>query len=95
LAKIYAPNKEYTGVSAFVSFIDGVGETDDLHLIQWFERNGYTIEGKDSEPAPTVDDEPTLESMSATDLRDLAREKGIKGYSNMTKDQLIKALEVE
>ena len=36
MAKIYAPNKEYTGMSASVSFCNGVGETDTPHIIEWF-----------------------------------------------------------
>lgn len=42
--KIYAPNKEYTGVSASVSFCNGKGETDDPRLIQWFKDHGYEVE---------------------------------------------------
>lgn len=48
--KIYSPNKEYTGVSASVPFCNGVGETNDPHLIQWFKDHGYKVE--DSEVAP-------------------------------------------
>lgn len=43
MAKILAPNKDYTGVSASVSFVQGVGETENPHLISWFERNGYEV----------------------------------------------------
>jgi len=42
--KIYAPNKTSCGVWATVRFVDGVGETDDLHLIEWFKQNGYRVE---------------------------------------------------
>lgn len=42
--KIYSPNKEYTGVSASVPFCNGVGETNDPHLIQWFKDHGYKSE---------------------------------------------------
>ena len=44
MAKIYAPNKEYTGISAGVAFTDGVGETDKTHLIEWFKAHGYEVE---------------------------------------------------
>lgn len=52
MAKILAPNKEYTGVSASVSFVNGVGETNNPHLLSWFERNGYQVveEEKDEKP---------------------------------------------
>lgn len=44
MAKIIAPNKQYTGTSAGVSFVHGEGETDNPHLIEWFESKGYTID---------------------------------------------------
>lgn len=44
MAKILAPNKEYTGVSASVPFCNGVGETDNPTLISWFEEHGYIVE---------------------------------------------------
>lgn len=42
--KIKSPNKDYTGVSASVPFCNGVGETEDSHLIQWFKEHGYEVE---------------------------------------------------
>ena len=49
--KIYAPNENYTGSSAGVTFVNGVGETDNSHLIEWFKEHGYKVdeEGIDSE----------------------------------------------
>ena len=44
--KIYAPVKDACGTWASVRFVDGVGETDDPSLIEWFRRNGYTLEEK-------------------------------------------------
>lgn len=44
MAKIMSPNKEYNGVSALVTFVDGVGETDDPNLIEWFKKHGYEVE---------------------------------------------------
>lgn len=42
--KIKSPNKDYTGVSASVPFCNGVGETEDPYLIQWFKDHGYEVE---------------------------------------------------
>lgn len=42
--KIYAPVKDATGVWASVRFVNGVGETDNLHLIEWFKTHGYRLE---------------------------------------------------
>jgi len=50
VAKIICPNTDYTGVSATVQFINGVGEASDPHLVAWFRENGYTVE--DEEEAP-------------------------------------------
>jgi len=44
LAKIYAPNKQYTGVSASVTFVNGVGECSDPRLLEWFREHGYAVE---------------------------------------------------
>lgn len=42
--KIYSPNKDYTGMSASVNFCNGVGETENPHLIEWFKEHGYEVE---------------------------------------------------
>lgn len=43
MAKVIAPNSQYTGLSATVAFVNGVGETDNENLLQWFEEKGYTV----------------------------------------------------
>lgn len=68
--KICSPNKEYTGVSASVPFCNGMGETDDSYLIEWFKKHGYKVE-EDSTEEPgikkpvdeeSVDEEPIEEA---------------------------------
>ena len=44
MAKIHAPNRVYTGLSAGVSFVNGEGITEDPYLIKWFRAHGYTVE---------------------------------------------------
>lgn len=51
MAKVIAPNNQYTGLSASVMFVKGVGETDNEHLLQWFESRGYTVERQEPESA--------------------------------------------
>lgn len=41
--KIYAPVKDANGVYASVRFVNGVGETDNPHLIEWFKSHGYHV----------------------------------------------------
>ena len=48
--KIYAPVKDANGVYASVRFVNGVGETDNPHLIEWFRSHGYSVP---IEPTPT------------------------------------------
>ena len=55
MAQIIAPNKDYTGESASVTFIKGVGETSDAYLIEWFRTHGYTVtEDEATEVQPEV-----------------------------------------
>ncbi len=57
MAKIYSPNKHYTGISASVVFAMGVGETDKPNLIEWFKEHGYRVE----EEIPNVPEDPEEE----------------------------------
>ncbi|MEH7236759.1 HeH/LEM domain-containing protein [Bacillus sp. JJ1562] len=50
MAKIKAPNKDYTGVSAGVSFVKGEAETEDKWVIGWFKNKGYEVEENELEP---------------------------------------------
>ena len=52
--KIYAPVKEANGVYASVRFVNGVGETDNPRLIEWFKSHGYTLESDLSEKEPVI-----------------------------------------
>ena len=44
MARILSPDKRYNGISASVHFCNGVGETEDGHLIKWFKEHGYEVE---------------------------------------------------
>lgn len=70
MAKIIAPNEQYTGVSAGITFINGVGETADPYLIEWFKEHGYTVEGEAAEDPE--DDE--LKGLSIDELKAYAIE---------------------
>lgn len=62
MAKVFAPYKKYCGISAGVTFKDGVGETSDPYLLDWFRARGYSVEDvpvkveppKAEDPAPVV-----------------------------------------
>ena len=42
--KIYAPVKDFNGLRNNVRFVNGVGETDNPLLIEWFIAHGYGVE---------------------------------------------------
>lgn len=71
MAKILAPNKEYTGVSASVSFCNGIGETENSNLIEWFKEHGYEVIEDVQKP------DKSFEDMSAEELMDYAKEHEI------------------
>ncbi len=50
MAKVYALNDAYTGISAGVAFANGVGETNDPALLDWFRVHGYKVEEPEVEP---------------------------------------------
>lgn len=54
MAKIYSPNKQYVGISAGVTFVQGVGEATDEYLIDWFKKHGYEV--KEDLKVPDPDD---------------------------------------
>lgn len=54
MAQIIAPNKDYNGESASVTFVKGVGETSDAYLIEWFKEHGYTVIEDEAAEVPPV-----------------------------------------
>nr|DAU74759.1 MAG TPA: hypothetical protein [Caudoviricetes sp.] len=62
MAQIIAPNKDYTGESASVTFVKGVGETSDAYLIEWFKEHGYTvIDDEAAEVQPEAPETPATD----------------------------------
>ena len=103
--KIYAPVKDANGIYASVLFVNGVGETDNPHLIEWFKNHGYKVEGTTTiaydaqtwevggnESVEEI--EPNFESMTPNDLRDWMREHGYGSRIKNTKsrDKLLEIL---
>ena len=100
--KIYAPVKSANGIYASVRFVNGVGETDNPGLIEWFRNHGYGIEFEVPNDTLTdfakniieQSDEPDFESMTPNDLRDWMREHGYgsKIKNTKSKDKLLEIL---
>jgi hypothetical protein len=88
MAKIICPNKKYNGVSASVNFTNGVGETDDRHLIKWFKSHGYKVENNEKiEPSIEID------KMTADELIKFAKNNEIDIGKATSKDGILKKIE--
>lgn len=72
MAKIIAPNKEYTGISASVYFCNGIGETTNKDLISWFKEHGYSVVEEDIEKR-----DKSVDEMSVDELIEYANEHNI------------------
>lgn len=46
--KIYAPVKDFNGLRNNVRFVNGVGETDNPSIAEWFRSHGYSVEKCDN-----------------------------------------------
>ena len=96
--KIYAPNKNATGTWCATRFINGVGESNDPYIIDWFVKHGYKVEGVIPTPKVEVIEkveevgevpQPDFESMTPNELRDWLKANGygskIKNIRNKEK----------
>lgn len=96
--KIYTPVKNATGVWCSVHFRNGVGETDNPRLIEWFKNNGYKLEGSEkvaelpTEPIPSVVDvlyaEESVEDKEPEDMTPIELREWMKtnGYGSKIKN---------
>ena len=90
MAKIYAPNKQYNGISASVAFANGVGETDNPTLLEWFKSHGYTVEEEETKE-PTK--EPTkFDGMDAEQLKAYATEHNINIGNSTSVNGILKKI---
>jgi hypothetical protein len=83
MAKVIAPNRQYTGLSATVPFLNGEGETDNENLLRWFEEKGYEVQRdtvqSESEPelppaGDQTDEVPPGEEAEASEQQDTQQE---------------------
>lgn len=84
MTKIFSPNKNYSGVVAGIQFRKGEAETDSMENLWWFYEKGYIIK----EVA-----KPLHKNLTVRELKEIAKESGIEGYSSMKKAELIEAIE--
>lgn len=86
MARIIAPNKDYTGESASVTFVKGIGETSDAYLIEWFKEHGYTvIEDEAAEVPPVTPEEDPATDVEAEEQAEETQEKPKRTRSSRAK----------
>ena len=89
MAQIIAPNKDYNGESASVTFVKGVGETSDAYLIEWFREHGYTViedEAAEVPPeAPEASEEDPATDVEAEEQSEETQEKPKRTRSSRAK----------
>lgn len=101
MAKIICPNKQYTGISAGIGFIQGIGETTDSHLIDWFNNHGYEVikdaAEEDLEVPPVNDgkeleDEIDFDEFTVEELKAYAELNGIDIGKSTSHEGILKKI---
>ena len=86
MAQIIAPNKDYTGESASVTFVKGVGETSDAYLIEWFRTHGYTVtEDEATEVQQVAPEEDPVADVETEEQAEETQEKPKRTRSSRAK----------
>lgn len=82
--KIYAPVHDCNGLYASVMFKNGVGETDNPTLIDWFKTHGYKVE--DTYFAENEQNEQTNDQINQTNEQNEQNEPevGMMEYAEKT-----------
>ena len=96
MAQIIAPNKDYNGESASVTFVKGVGETSDAYLIEWFKEHGYTvIDDEAAEVPPIAPETAGIEEAPATDVEAEEQPEETQEKPKRTRSSRAKAVDAE
>ena len=95
MAQIIAPNKDYTGESASVPFVKGVGETSDAYLIEWFKEHGYTVIEDEAAEVPPEVPPVAPEEAPATDVEAEEQSEETQEKPKRTRSSRSKAADAE
>ena len=94
MATIKSPVGNYGGVTASIQFKNGVGQTDDPHLLDWFREHGYTVEEeKVQEDDGDTKGEEYNEKMGIVKLREIALVYGVDASKIPKKADIVAAID--
>nr|DAJ01624.1 MAG TPA: hypothetical protein [Caudoviricetes sp.] len=95
MAQIIAPNKDYNGESASVTFVKGVGETSDAYLIEWFKEHGYTVIDDEATEVPPEVQPVASEEAPAADVETEEQAEETQEKPKRTRSSRAKAADAE
>jgi hypothetical protein len=90
MSKVIAPNKDYDGISAGVTFVKGVGECTDSYLLDWFKVKGYIVEGDSESDGKGENSE--FNNMTVDELKAYAEANGIDIGKSTSQNSILKKI---
>jgi len=92
MATIKAP-VPFSGIRGNLTFVNGVSDTNDVWLIQWFKEHGYEVIDKPDEPEVEDEGGGGIADMTVKELKAYAADKGITLGTAKTKADIIAVIE--
>lgn len=92
MATIKAP-VPFSGIRGNLTFVNGVSDTNDVWLIQWFKEHGYEVIDKPDEPEVEDEGGGGIADMTVKELKVYAADKGITLGTAKTKADIIAVIE--
>lgn len=89
MARVTTPVKGFTGTVVGVTFVEGVGETDNPAALGYFARRGYTIEAEEAPPFP---DGKPAKAWKVDELKAYAARHGVDLGEAKSKDEILAVL---
>lgn len=95
---VYHTEKEFSGIIRDTQFYNGKARVPKLKAQELIRNESECYcppLGKKKPEKPDPEEKIELEDFTVSDLRDMCRDLGITGYSNMRKAELIEAIQEE